>query len=975
MTSAWSVNEGNPKDALALLRPPVDGGLVDPGRIADQAARLLSGGEVPARPPAPVSSFVGREEELAEVLDALDEARLVTICGPGGVGKTRVAAEVARRCGAGRLPSRGQLGPIDPEEIRWVELATVTDPAKVTLSAVSALLGRPGRRPGDLSDLVRTLVGRQALVVLDNCEQVLAASASLVADLLRGCPSLRVLVTSRQPLGIRGERVLRMGPLPMPGEGYRRDGLDESAQLFVERARDVRPGFDLDDDTATAVAEICRRTNGLPLAIELAAERLASLSPAELAARLEHPLQLLSSRGTAVASRQRSLQSAFEWGHDLLSAGEVVLFRRLSVFPGGCSLRAAEDVCSGEGLERGEVLDLLGGLVAQSLVLAGRGANGTRYWMLPTIGAFARAKLVESGEADRLSDLQADWFLALARELATPSDEAVQEQRLRELDQEYPNLSATLNWARDRGQAALGASLVDALTWFWERRTHVREGLRWLSWAVSLDAGVPPDLRAEALRSAGRFVHMLGDHKSGQQLVHRGLALLRQAGDHDEADSCMCNDVFEMCRDPLHAVKLMEHQVARARRGDDTNRLAHALRNLGQARFFRGDAAGARHCFDQVLALRADDIDRDAIDGALFGLARVAVLVGSYDDAEAPLHEALEHSEQERDPDGKSGVLCLLGELARVRGDTLRARAMLNEALELAGQSGLPLSIGRCELFLGAVAYSEGDLALAAELYDSALRRSQQGAALPYHEVRCTLGLASVAAARGDQVTAAKLYGDAHDQSRATGDDHGLALSLAGKASLARTAGDLDACLRYRHQALELEERIGDLAALAQSLEELAALAMLGDGADKAARLFGAAWALRHNHGIARPAPLQASYDADVARARHSAAEEDWARAWDQGTGLSVPAAVSYARKGRGGRRRPATGLESLTPAERDVVALVVQGLTNPEVGERLFISRRTVQHHLSHVYAKLGVKTRRELARKAASWSEPTLR
>ncbi|MGH9283785.1 MAG: helix-turn-helix transcriptional regulator, partial [Acidimicrobiales bacterium] len=210
---------------------------------------------------------------------------------------------------------------------------------------------------------------------------------------------------------------------------------------------------------------------------------------------------------------------------------------------------------------------------------------------------------------------------------------------------------------------------------------------------------------------------------------------------------------------------------------------------------------------------------------------------------------------------------------------------------------------------------------------------------------------------------------------RATGDDQGVARAFAGRAHLARLGGDLDACLRFRHQALELEEQIGDLAAIACSLEELAALAELGEAHEKAARLFGAASALRERQGIPQPALRRAGYESDLARARGALDELAWEQAWNQGSRLGAQEAVAYARKGRGGRRRPATGVQSLTPAEREVIALVVQGLTNPEVGERLFISRRTVQHHLGHVYAKLGVKTRRELARVAASWTEPTPR
>jgi DNA-binding CsgD family transcriptional regulator len=423
-----------------------------------------------------------------------------------------------------------------------------------------------------------------------------------------------------------------------------------------------------------------------------------------------------------------------------------------------------------------------------------------------------------------------------------------------------------------------------------------------------------------------------------------------------------------MCRNPLHAIPLMEKNVTRIRGTDDPDQLGHALSNLGLARFFRGDIVGARSCFAEVLGLRVRGTDNEPGYDALFMLARIALLEGDYDAVEPPLMQVLEHSERVGDPDDRSAALSLLGDLARARGDTYRARVLLCDAMELAHESGAALSIGRCELFLASVEYAEGALGPAGSLYAQARGRAEAGATLAYHLVRCNLGLADVAAARGRNAAGATLYDEARATARANGDEQGIALAQAGLANLARVSGDLESAIRLGHEALELQEQVGDLPAITSSLEALASFDAAGERLERAARLFGAASALRQSRGFARPAPEQAAYDRDVELTRRRLGDEEWERAFSQGTNTSPEEAVAYARKGRGGRRRPSNGWESLTRAEREVVALVVQGLTNPEVGERLFISRRTVQHHLTHVYAKLGIRTRRELARAVAA-------
>jgi predicted ATPase/DNA-binding CsgD family transcriptional regulator len=967
----------DPSETLVVLAASPDASpmLVEAARVPSFPVRH-HGHAPPGRPthnlPAPVSSFVGRQDEVTEVIALVARARLVTISGTGGTGKTRLAVEVGRAL-AGVEPDEEhpvRISRCSPDGTWMVELASVGEESLVPHAVLTGLLG-PGRAEADAAhQLADLLKERRALLILDNCEHVLEGCVGLVSWLLRSCPKLRILATSREPLGITGERVWSLQPLSVPRQddvNIRSVGGNEAVELFVHRARDVVPGFQLNDDTAPAVAEVCRRLDGLPLAIELAAARMSVLSPQEILGRLNDRFHLLTRGGSDAEVRHRTLLAAFEWSHGLLSPLEAAALRRLSVFAGSWPLEAAEKVCAGGSVARSDVLDLLSALRAKSLIVAERSGEITRYRMLETIRHYARGKLDAERETEGALARHAEWCLARAEQAGAAREGELHETWLERLEDDEDNFRAALGWARDHNEAEIGLRLANALTWFWQTRGNLGEGLDWLRWALSAAGDEPSVESAKALRSVGQMVHTLGDHDSAVAIIDRSVALFREVGEVKEARGCVCQDLFQMCRNPLHAVPLMEESVDRLRALHDPNRLAHALANLGLARFFRGDAAGARACFAEVLTLRsADVIDGDAGEQALMGLARVALLTGRYDEAEPPLREVLEHAQRVGDPDGESAALSLLGEVARARGNTSAARALLGDALALAHEARAALSIGRCELLLAGVEFGDGAMDAARSLFAQAMRRVEAGAVLVYHQVRCSLGLADVAAATDNPAIAASLYAEAHDVAQANGDEQAVARSLAGRADLAFAAGDVERSVRLRHQALEIEKRIGDTPAITRSLEALATLAAAEGRVETAARLFAAASALRERLDLARPARLQPEYAATVERARRAIPSAEWDTAWDQGRDLSLAAAVAYARKGRGPRRRPSTGWESLTPAEFDVVALVVDGLTNPEVAERLFISRRTVGHHLAHVYRKLGLRSRRELARAA---------
>ncbi|MGH9125110.1 MAG: helix-turn-helix transcriptional regulator [Acidimicrobiales bacterium] len=901
------------------------------------------------------SSFVGRERDILEVAALLRDDRLVTLSGIGGMGKTRLALEVARVVG-----NRYDDG------VWFVELAAVVV-GELVVETVRAVLPSSVVAASRTIDLVDLLRHRELLLVLDNCEHLTADCAALAQRLLRSCPDLSVLATSRNPLRVAGERVWSLTPLRLPGH----DDLDsptlceaEAVQLFVDRARAVHPDFRLDAEVAPAVAEICHRLDGLPLAIELAAARLAVLSPAEIVERLEDRFLLL--RGAVGAQRHQTLEAAFNWSHELLSAAEATLLRRLAVFTGGWTLKAAEGVCSGGGITREAVLDLLDALVAKSLVVVDRGRRMTRYRMLDSLRFFAQSKLEASGEAEERRLRHAEWCLELARQADEERHGRRHESSRQAIEDDQDNLRAALAWARARGRVEIVLALAADLTWFWECKGQLREGLDWLKWAISRDEGADAGLIAKALRGTGMLSWLVGDVAAALPLVDESVVLFHEAGNEEESTGCVCSKAMQLIGDPAHTLPALHDHVAHMRDCGDMDRLAHALVNCGVAHFFVGEAAAARHCFEECLLLSDGGVDPVAVSGALFGLGRVKLLQGELDGAEAEFRAGLELSVRATDRDGRSTALSWIGEIARVRGDYRRARSLIGDALELVAEEGPALSVARCKQFLARVAQSDGALDEAKALYLESL--AEPGATdMPYHRVRSLQGLGETAASREDLCAAQALLAEAVELAQSNGDLHAVGQAVSGLATVARAGHDPDRAMKLQHRALEVREQIGDQLGLLTSVESVAMLAAAGEHGELAVRLLAAAEAARQQHGTVRPPAEERQVNESITAARARLGERAFAKAWDQGGRMSLAESASYAARGRGSKMRPAKGWDSLSRAERDIVRLVIEGMTNQEISEKLFISARTVGTHLTHVYRKLGVRSRRELAREAS--------
>ena len=502
---------------------------------------LLTGSSVEERPrtaaattandevgylPTWLTSFIGRERELHDVERLTGQSRLLTLTGAGGSGKTRLAVEAARR-----------VRSTYPDGVWFVDLATAGESLLVVDAVAEALTLNSGEAPDRLQALVNQLRHRSLLMVLDNCEHRLAACAELVTAVLTGCPGVVVLATSREPLHAHGEYTLRVPSLALPPPDWNRaTDLSQlarlpSVRLFVERAAQVRPGFALDVGNAQGVVDLCRRLDGMPLALELAAARAAVLEPAEIVHRLSDALSLLGGAPTSI-TRHQTLRGTLEWSHDLLTEPEQVLLRRLSVFPGSFTLEALEAVCGAPPLERTALFDLLAKLVEKSLVVAEKTAAGTRYRQLETVRQFGSEKLHLAGEAGQLSAAHAAYFLAFAVAHNPERTMGVVIEQPKLLDREHDNLRAALSWACAHDPET--ALRLAANLWrFWFVRGHAVEGARWVERALAAAPG-PSRPRAAALIGLTALDSRQGRSDRYRSLGAEAMAIVRRIGEPDE---------------------------------------------------------------------------------------------------------------------------------------------------------------------------------------------------------------------------------------------------------------------------------------------------------------------------------------------------------------------------------------------------------------------------------------------------------
>lgn len=795
--------------------------------------------------PLPLSSFVGRGAEMAGLRRLLDTgARLITLTGPGGVGKTRLALEVT-----------SQVAADFAHGVVFLSLQALTHPEQVLPELATALgVRESGNRP--LSEaLAEALADKHALICIDNWEHVLEAAPQL-AELLSLCRRLHVLATSREALRLRGEQVFPLQPLGLPPSGEHaplapiREA--EAFQLFIARAQAVRPGFQADDAVARAIAEICAWLDGLPLAIELAAALTRLFAPQTLLARLKNSpslagrsptMQLVTGGPRDLPDRQQTLRGAIEWSYALLDRHEQRLFRWLAVFAGGCDLEAAEAVCGDEAAPR-PILDSLLALVDKSLLRAEQVNGEPRFEMLRTIQEYALELLRRSGESSEVHWRHALHYLEMVERAGPELKGSAHGQWLERFDREHDNLRAALSRSLDHGQVEIAFRVVGELWRYWVVRGYSKEADRWFSRVLAAPEDVPIPLRAKALNGAGAVAWTLGDLERSRKYHTECLALRMQI--------------------------------------EDEPGIAASYHNLAITAHDQSDIEAAELYFRKSIAQYHDLGDRWGVADDLLQLGNIMRKRGAYDEARSHLERGRMILAELGDRQGVGGACYLLGELANDQGDRAQARQYFSESKEISAELGYAWGISLAEHELGRIALDENDLRQAEMLLKASLRRKH-----------------------------------------------------------------------------ELGEKLG----IAFSLEMLACLASAQREVQRAAKLWGAAEAIRLLIGAPLSEEARASYERRIGIDRMPAKQKALLSAREAGAQMGLEEVVRYALApsqvaAKAEVARPAYPA-GLTAREVEVLALVAQGLTDAEVAERLVLSPRTVNAHLTSIYNKLGVNTR----------------
>jgi predicted ATPase/class 3 adenylate cyclase len=726
----------------AALATPADG---DKGwRVVLTAGRWRPVRETPHNLPPALSSFVGREVERADVLAKLGSKRLVTILGTGGLGKTRLAIEVANAA----------LHDF-PDGVGWVELAPLTDGVLVTQAVASAFGVTESASTSAVDAIAERLDDRRALLVLDNCEHVDDACARLADTLLRRLSKLAVLTTSREPLHVAGETVHALSGLALPGDSADMATLarSESVRLFVERATAAQPAFALDASNAAAVASICRRLDGIALAIELAAARVSTMPVASIAARLDDHFRILDRGPLTAPARQRTLRGLIDWSHDLLDERERVLFARLAVFAGGWTLEAAEAVGAGDPLDAADVLNVLAALVDKSLVVHDCVRN--RYRMLETVAHYARDRLAERGEDAALRRRLRDWCLDLLATERPHVHGADQAARLARVAAEHDNVRGALTSAFASGDGESALRLAVESHGFLSMRGFVREARQALAAALELaPASANPDLRARALRGAGILAHRQADYAAARDFHERCLEIRRQQSHRaEEASSLESLGLIAIeIGDAAKGLPLQEQALELRRAEGEPQPIAQSLNNLGTNLYYHGQPERGMAMLEESLAIKRRIGDRRGVAMTLDNLGDFAAMREDEAEARRLYEESLAVRRELGDALGIQRCVVSLADLAVRRGDLVDARVLYAEGVGIARDNGDRVALLHACESLADLAEAEGAAARAAMLRGHADRlRAETGyALLASTAAQRERALASTRAAIGD---------------------------------------------------------------------------------------------------------------------------------------------------------------------------------------------------------------------------------
>jgi len=921
--------------------------------------------------PTQHTPFIGREQELTAVghLLSREEVRLVTLTGPGGTGKTRLGVQVA-----------AELTDAFADGVFFVNLAPVSDPSLVVPTIAETLgIQEAGGRP--LHERLKEEVQRkQMLLLLDNFEQVVSAAVQVV-DLLSTCPRLKVLVTSRETLHVRAEQEFTVPPFPLPDLKHLPDlavlAHNAAVALFVSRAQAVKPDFQVTNANARALVEICARLDGLPLAIELAAARLKLFSLQALLARLSQRLAVLTSGARDAPARQQTLRNTIAWSYHLLHAEEQQLFRRLSVFLGGCTLEAVEAACQDM---TSNVLDIVASLIDKSLLQQVEQEGGEpRYAMLETIREYGLECLREHGKMEEVQRAHALYYLTWAERAETYLHGAQQIAWLGRWEQEQENLRASLQWFIDHQEADFALRLSSAACTFWIRRGSLSEGRRWVETALQLpQAQSPTEARAKALQCVADLVSNQQDWRTARTMLEESVALYRRLDNKGELARSLgsLGTVTFNEGDASAGNRLMEEAIALCRESENTTLLANLLCFFGRMKRIQSDLAASRSLLEEGVSLYRKTENKSEHGYALIFLGRTIGLQGDFARSRERYQEGLALVQQFGSPTDIAKTLDVLARAAQDEGDWMQAEDWYKQSLALKKQLGERRTVLAGMRMLGDLLLMKGDMTQAATVLQAGLtlaRELDDKAWLSY-----TLeDLGYLLSFKGDLTQAAILLQDSLTLARELDDKAWLSTVLYSLGYLALLQGDLTQAAARYYEGFSLVLETGEKELMGWRMMGLAELAEAEGHFLRAAHLLGATDARLNVSRELNPFE-RANYDRILAAARAQLGEQAFAAAWAEGRAITPeqafaargPVIMSTPTSAEPSSTSPTkpviTYPDDLTAREVEVLRLLAQGLTDAQIAEQLVISRRTVNTHLTSIYGKIQVSSRSAATRYA---------